>query len=345
MLRIERQQKRFTRLDEPKLAEASITERYDLQEFIFNSPEQFFAEVGEELFVVGKEIQPSQVIQDRIDLLAIDPEGNAVVIELKRGNDKLQLLQAVAYAGMIAKWKPNDFLGLLDTDRQEKLADFLNVDTEINREQRIILIAEAYDYEVLVGAEWLHDSYELDIRCLRIALSIDPANGVEYLACTPVFPAPELAVQAVPRRRSVAQSIPWPDWDQALANLSRPIAEYYKAQLAAGRESRLRGRELMYRVEGKRRWFLSARETRAYCWQVGRFKGDIEFWTKRLSNPDSAKAVERGKALRFFVSTAEDFAAFHKAATQELIGVEWTEEPDELAMTEYEAEPAGRPGS
>jgi hypothetical protein len=344
MLRIERQQKRFTRLNEPRLVEASITERYDLQEFIFNSPEQFFAEVGEDLFVVGKEIQPSQVIQDRIDLLAVDHEGNAVIVELKRGNDKLQLLQAVAYAGMIAKWKASDFLGLLDAGRQEKLADFLNVDPEeINHEQRIILIAEAYDYEVLVGAEWLHNTYELDILCCRIALSIDPANGVEYLACTPVFPAPELAVQAVPRRRSVTQNIPWPDWDQALADLSKPIAEYYKAQLAAGRESRLRGRELMFRIEGKRRWFLSARETRVYCWQVGRFKGDIEFWTKRMSNPDSAKAVERGKALRFFVSTAEDFAAFHKAATQELTAVEWTQEPNELEMAEEDPEPASRP--
>jgi hypothetical protein len=120
---------------------------------------------------------------------------------------------------MVAKWKANDFLELLDADRQEKLADFLNVDTEINREQRIILIAEAYDYEVLVGAEWLHNTYELDILCCRIALSSDPSNGVEYLACTPVFPAPELAVQAVSRRRAVTQNIPWPDWDHALANL------------------------------------------------------------------------------------------------------------------------------
>jgi hypothetical protein len=233
MLRIERQQKRFARLDQLKLAEASITERYDLQEFIFNSPEDFFAEVGEDLFIIGKEIPPSEVIQDRIDLLAVDPEGHAVIIELKRGNDKLQLLQAVAYAGMVARWKTDDFLGLLDADRQEKLADFLNVDiAEINREQRIVLIAEAYDYEVLVGAEWLHNKYELDILCCRISLSSDHASGAEYLACTPVFPAPELAVQAVPRRRGIAQTIPWGDWAQALTDLSNSaIADYYKSQL------------------------------------------------------------------------------------------------------------------
>ena len=337
MLRIERQQKRFTRLDQPKLAEASITERYDLQQFIFNSSEDFFAEVGEDFFIIGKEIPPSKVIQDRIDLLAVDPEGNVVIIELKRGNDKLQLLQAVAYAGMVAQWKTGDFLGLLDADRQEKLVDFLNVDTaEINREQRIVLIAEAYDYEVLVGAEWLHNKYELDILCCRISLSSDHASGAEYLACTPVFPAPELAVQAV-QRRGEPPTIPWRDWEQALADLGNSaIADYYKSQLQRGRESYLRRRALIYRIEGKRRWFLSARDDRAYCWQEGRFKGDIDFWSKRLSDANSLKAVKRGSALRFFLSTADDFNAFDKAVSQELLGVEWTQEPLVLATSEDE---------
>ena len=336
MLRIERQTKRFTRLTEPKLAAASITERYDLQEFIFNSPEQFFAEVAEDLFVLGKETRPSEVIQDRIDLLALDPEGNAVIIELKRGNDKLQLLQAIAYAGMVAKWKASDFLSLLDADRQEKLTEFLNVDTqEINREQRIILIAEAYDFEVLVGAEWLHNNYELDILCCRIALSADPSSGAEYLVCTPVFPAPELAVQAVARHRGGGQDIRWPDWQNALSSLSNSaVVNYFKTELELGRESYLRHRSLIYRVNGKRRWILMARDNRAYCWQKARFKGDVDFWsTTLLSNPDIGP-VKGGTALRFFVSSAEDFAQFRRAVSQELLGVEWTEEPAVEEMRE-----------
>jgi hypothetical protein len=357
MLRVERNGKRFTRLDEPKLVEASITERYDLEEFIFNSPEQFFAEVGEELFVIGKEIPPSEVVQDRIDLLALDQNGKSVIVELKRGNDKLQLLQAVAYAGMVAKWTSGDFLELVNVDRQEQLADFLTVDTEeINREQRIILIAEAYDFEVLVGAEWLHNKYELDILCCRISLAVDPASGAEYLACTPVFPAPELAVQAVPRRRGSVENIRWSSWDQALGNLSNSaIADYYRSQLAAdsatkptGRiaiESSLRYRSLMYRIDGKRRWSIEARDTRAYCWQTGRFEGDIDFWSKRLSNSGSVKPVQRGACLRFFVATSADFAAFHKAVTEELLGAEWTQEPLPAAADDgEEIQPAAQSG-
>ncbi|HEV2732194.1 MAG TPA: hypothetical protein VGV15_19360, partial [Terriglobales bacterium] len=125
MLRIERQNKRFVRLDQPTLKGVSITERYDLEEFIFNSPDQFFAEINQPLFVLGKEVPPSQDVQDRIDVLALDPEGTAVIIELKRGNNRLQLLQAIAYAGMIAKWKQEDFLNLLNAERREKLSDFV----------------------------------------------------------------------------------------------------------------------------------------------------------------------------------------------------------------------------
>src|SRR5438552_7360749 len=169
MLRIERQNKHFVRLEQRTCAEALVRERYDLQEFIFNSPEEFFDEINQKLFVIDKEVKPSQDVQDSLDILALDPEGTAVIIELKRGNNRLQLLQAIAYAGMIAKWKQEDFFALLDVERREKLSDFVEVEPEsINREQRVLLVAEKYDYEVLAGAEWLHDKYEVDILCCRI---------------------------------------------------------------------------------------------------------------------------------------------------------------------------------
>lgn len=328
MLRIERQQKCFSRLEQTTCADASITERYDLQEFIFNSPDQFFAEVGEELFVVAKEVQPSEIVQDRVDLLALDAEGKAVIIELKRGNDKLQLLQAVAYAGMIAKWKPDDFLALLSPDRMELLSDFLDVDREeINREQRILLIAEAYDYEVLVGAEWLHDNFNVNVLCCRILLATDSASGAEYLSCTHVFPAPELAHQAVPRRRLVTEPPRWTDWETALSGIQNPaVADYFKSELKKGCDGYLPKRILRYRIAGRRRFELSAKNSHAFCWQSGRFNGDEAFWRERISAPESVKVVAEGAGLRFFTSTAKDFAAFPKAVTQELLKIEWTQE-------------------
>ena len=68
------------------------------------------------------------------------------------------MLQAISYAGMISQWVPEEVLQLLDDDQQEPLADFLEVDRDvINRQQRIILVAEAYDYALLTAAEWLTD--------------------------------------------------------------------------------------------------------------------------------------------------------------------------------------------
>lgn len=177
MLRIDRKNQGFTLLETPSLAEVSITERHDLQEFISNSPDAFFRELGLELFLVSKEIMPSKSVQDRIDLLAVDREGNSVIIELKGGNNKQQLLQAISYVGMISQWTAEEFLELLNEDRREMLTDFLEVDLEdVNRAQRIVLIAEAFDYALLIGTEWVSNNYGVDVMCCRISVAKDTAS-------------------------------------------------------------------------------------------------------------------------------------------------------------------------
>ena len=106
--------------------------------------------------------------------------------------------------------------------------------------------------------------------------------------------------------------------------------KYYREQLEAQRDSYLRKRILHYTVDGKRRWFVAARQSRSYVWQQGRFDGDIEFWQKGLSDSTCVKPVKGGTCLRFFLATKEDLKFFHPAATEKLITTEWMPgSPDE----------------
>lgn len=339
MLRIDREKQSFSILDTPTLADVSITERYDLQEFIWNSPEEFFKEIGQALFLVGKEVMPSESVQDRIDLLAVDKEGSCVVIELKRGNHKLHMLQAISYAGMIAQWEAGDVFQLLDEERQEALLDFLEVDRDdVNRQQRIILLAEGYDYGLLVGVEWLNEHYGVDITCCRISVAKDSSTGSEYIACSVVYPAPELASVSVSRNPTRPPGrVNWTDWDDALAAITNSaVASYFKQELATNREARLGRRTLLYRISGKRMWFLQARSNKAYVWQQSRFDGDVEFWQSRLSSPGDAKPVKDGQCLRFFLYTDDDFECFHQAATKDISVFQWLEGPPEEEVDDVE---------
>ena len=342
MLKIDRDNQSFSLLDTPTLADVSITERYDLQEFISNSPSEFFREIGQELFLIGKEFEPSSNVQDRIDLLAVDREGTCVVVELKRGNHKLQMMQAISYAGMIAQWEADDFLQLLDDDQQDALSDFLDVDKDdINRQQRIILVAEAYDYALLIGAEWLSEQYGVDIICCRIAVAKDSDTDSEYLVCSNLYPAPELSKEAISRgrKRTGTSKVKWPDWETALSGVTNAaIVSYFKQELATNRESYLRKRILRYRVAGKRRWFMTARKKNAYVWQHGRFESDVEFWQHGLSKPDEVKPVKNGECLRLFLNTSDDFRFFHDAATEKLQSSEWLGGSPEEELEEADAE-------
>jgi hypothetical protein len=323
MVKISRADKRFARLATPSLAEANILERYDLQEYIFNSREEFCKELGEELTIIGKEVLPSENVGDRIDLLALDPDGNVVIIELKRGSNKLQLLQTVSYAGMIAKWSPERLLELAGKDLAGKIKEDMDETDAINKNQRILLVAESYDYEVLVGAEWLYQR-GVEIDCVRVALAVDGAS--EYLTFTQVFPTPELAEQA--RRRGSRGMIPhesFGSWEEGLATSTNTEAvEFFKKHLDAGKENKLDERRIILE-SGSHKFRVRLKKTHARVTQMARFADDMDFWNDRLSSPETiADGFQSGKPLlRFDLRTGEDFAVFQKAIDGELLNVKW----------------------
>jgi hypothetical protein len=113
----------------------------------------------------------------------------------KRDSHKLHLLQAIAYAGMVAKWPADRFIDEFAeaTNKSRdaaitELEEFLDQGevAAINQSQRVILLAEEFDYEVLVTAEWLYSQYEVDIRCYRLSLA--SSGDQEFLTCVRLYP-------------------------------------------------------------------------------------------------------------------------------------------------------------
>jgi hypothetical protein len=233
---------------------------------------------------------------------------------------------------MISSWDTERVLALKSLfarqsaeEAEDELEQFLAEDIgSLNRRQRVILIAEEFDWQVLATAEWLNERFGVDISCYRLSMSRDGAN--EYISCTCIYPSPELS--EIARRRSRrsdgSAEIRWKDWEQALDALeNQAVVRHFQRELAAGREDYLRKKVLHYRIGGKRRYSMAARKRIAYLWQMGRFGGDEEFWAERIG-PDSIRPVKDGRSLRFFLKSDEDFERFRSAIEGPLQQVEFT---------------------
>jgi hypothetical protein len=112
------------------------------------------------------------------------------------------------------------------------------------------------------------------------------------------------------------------------AYTNKAVADFFKTELAAGRENYLRKRLLRFRFGGKRRFFTSMRNDRTYVWQSARFKDDIDFWTKKIGPHIDIKPVKDQMALRFFLKSEHDFAQFADAIKNDIPKVEFLKTDD-----------------
>ena len=141
MLRFDVSKKEFIPLGQCAMQGENILERYDFQAAIVKSWERVKPFLGlPTAFLIGQEIQPHNSVGDAIDLLAFDPEDSSLtVIELKRGKQKLQLLQALSYASMVATWGKEELIANIQRDINpdpEELIDLIN-GNELARNERI----------------------------------------------------------------------------------------------------------------------------------------------------------------------------------------------------------------
>ncbi|MDT8369668.1 MAG: hypothetical protein RQ745_10710 [Longimicrobiales bacterium] len=142
--------------------------------------------LGEPLFMIGRQVQIPDT-RDRLDLLALDAQGHAVVIELKRGDLKDPVdVQALRYVSYVAKWSFDEFEAVAREYRSRTQSDFdFNQEFErfcedvrgelpedLNADQRIIIVGEAVREKLGSVALWLRD-HSVDIKLIEVRSYMD----------------------------------------------------------------------------------------------------------------------------------------------------------------------------
>ncbi|MDD3772570.1 MAG: DUF4268 domain-containing protein [Weeksellaceae bacterium] len=168
---------RITQIKACTFSELGFKEREHLQEWLEHNPEVF----GEELLFIQKEFDGFDDTRERLDLLAIDKQGNLVIIENKLDdsgrNVTWQVLKYASYCSSLSKQQIKDIYQAYltktgsETTSEENIAEFLDAEDfgeiQLNQNQRIILVSGDFRKEVTSTVMWLLTKYNLKIQCFK----------------------------------------------------------------------------------------------------------------------------------------------------------------------------------
>ena len=202
MFQVNRTENRLLKLEEKRFSDLALREREHLQEWLANQPDA----LGEDLLIIQKEFDGFADTRERLDLLALDKDGQLVVIENKLDDSGRDVAwQALKYAAYVSSLKTTQVVDIFQQylarhagggNAAELISEFLGLDTldgeTLNEgsSQRIVLIAAHFRKEVTSTVLWLRE-HQIDVRCYRV---IPYAFGDElFIDIQPVIPTPEAA--------------------------------------------------------------------------------------------------------------------------------------------------------
>ncbi len=204
------------RVSETKLEQEKLLEE-NLEDWVVSDPSL----LGEPLLIVGRQVIIPDV-KDRLDILALDPQGKAVVVELKRGRltDPVDM-QAIRYASYISKWRFEDFenqarvyLGKTGdpnfnfNELYEEFCARAGIDAvpDLNSDQRLIIVGSEVRDKLGSVALWLL-SHNIDIKVIEVELYRE--DGTIFVQPNPVVPLPVSKFRDVGRTSPGEVSQPW----------------------------------------------------------------------------------------------------------------------------------------
>jgi len=203
MYKIDKATNRIIEVDSPKFSELGFKERDHLQEWLAHTPES----LGEELLIIQKEFDGFDDTRERLDLLALDKDGNLVVIENKLDDSGRDVVwQALKYASYCSTFTKEqiikayqEFLNQPGSKSKEKdatsnIAEFLDIsdldEVVLNsaNSQRIMFVAANFRKEVTSTALWLLGN-GISLQCMKVT-PYRHENDL-YLNVEQIIPTPE----------------------------------------------------------------------------------------------------------------------------------------------------------
>jgi len=179
MFLVDSKNKTTEKVKEITFKEIGLKERKDLQEWISNNPNI----LGEDLLIIQKEFDGFNNTNERLDLLALDKDGNLVIIENKLDDSGKDVVwQALKYAGYCSSLTKEAIRSIFqqylikigNTENTEKIiTDFLNKpdfsEVQLNQDlsQRIILVAKEFRKEVTNTVIWAR-KFGIKIQCIKV---------------------------------------------------------------------------------------------------------------------------------------------------------------------------------
>lgn len=185
MFTVDHQTNRIAAVKTKTFSELGFTERKHLQEWLAHEP----SALGEELLIIQKEFDGFDDTRERLDLLALDKDGNLVIIENKlddSGRDVVwQALKYASYCASLTKLQIVEIFqqyinryekqssGEIVADASTQICEFLDapdldeVKINLGNSQRIMMVAANFRKEVTSTALWLLGQ-GINIQCFKV---------------------------------------------------------------------------------------------------------------------------------------------------------------------------------
>ena len=171
------------------LAENNRKETEHLEKWLKTQPKI----LGDNIVIIGEQVQTKS---GPLDYLAIDENGNTIIVELKRSKLPREVIaQSMDYASDVANWEIEKLSEICMKHTGKNLEDTLiekfdNIEIEeltINLNQRILLVGFGIQESLNRMIEWLSNKYDISINAI-ILKYVKTSSGNELLSRTVIIP-------------------------------------------------------------------------------------------------------------------------------------------------------------